>query len=720
MNSKRIRIRASLIGLVLICLLPAILLAAVFMYLDHQNERTKLVRESLSTARALMAVVDAEFAGAETSMYTLSSSAALKNGDLKAFYNQATEVLLRNRANNIVLIDANGQQQINTARPWGTPLPKASNMAQLEYVIKSGKSNVSDLFIGPVLGKPLVNVAVPVYADTKPAYSLVAVLLPATLQKILQKQQFPENRIVAIFDGADNIVAFNGDIDKLLGQKVNPGLAGALQKMDEGSIETVNRLGVEVITAFTRSPTSRWGVAIAIPRNALTAELSKSMWWLLILGSQLFLCCTALAYFIGGRIARAIQDLRDPARQLGYGQAVVVPPLPIGEADEVGLAITKASSMLITARQALTNSEAQMRGIVESATDAVIILDDSWNIALFNSAAVKMFGCSREAAIGNSFSRFVPERLRSDFADQLDARLIPATNADGLGAITTTTALRSSGEEFPVELSFPHSVEGHNQLNTLILRDITSRLQTQQALERSNLDLQQFAFVASHDLKTPLRSIGGFLQLLRKNHGDKLDDKASALVQRSLDATARLEQLTEDLLSYARINSESKPFVPLDCSDVVNDAISLLDSSITETGAVITVDKLPRIMGDRTQLVQLFLNLLGNGLKYCRGRSPIIHVSASKVGPDWLVSVADNGIGIEARHHERIFEVFKRLHNQNEYPGTGIGLAVCKRVVERHGGNIRVESIAGEGSTFYFTIPEPFFESAIHDTKISL
>lgn len=720
MKSGRISIRASLIGLVLICLLPAILLAAAFMYLDHQSERAKLVRESLSTARALMAVVDAEFVSAETSMYTLSSSVALKNGDIAAFYDRATEVLRRNRANNIVLIDASGQQVMNTARPWGTPLPKAINMSQLQQVIKNGKANVSDLFIGPVLGKPLVNVAVPVFEGNKPVYSLVAVLLPGFLQKILQKQQFPDNRMVAIFDGAGNIVAFNGDIDKFLGKKVNPGLAAALQQMDEGSLETVNNLGVEVITAFARSPTSRWGVAIGIPRNALVAEFSQSMWWLLGLSSLLFLSSGGLAYFIGGRITRTIKDLRDPARQLGYGKAVVVPPLPIGEADEVGQAITRASSMLVTARQALINSEAQMRGIVESATDAVIILDDNWNIALFNSAAVKMFGCSREAAIGNSFSRFVPERLRADFAAQLKAHRTAQAGTDDLGAIKTTTAIRSSGEEFQVELSFPHSVEGHSRLNTFILRDITSRLQTQQALERSNLDLQQFAFVASHDLKTPLRSIGGFLQLLRKNHSDKLDDKARELVQRSLDATARLEQLTEDLLSYARVNSEAKPFAPLDCKDVVNDALSLLDSSINDTGAVITVGELPRIMGDRTQLVQLFMNLLGNGLKYCRGRSPVIHVSASKIGPDWLVSVADNGIGIEARHYERIFEVFKRLHNQNDYPGTGIGLAVCKRVVERHGGSIRVESVPGEGSTFYFTIPELFFESGIHDPEISL
>ena len=143
--------------------------------------------------------------------------------------------------------------------------------------------------------------------------------------------------------------------------------------------------------------------------------------------------------------------------------------------------------------------------------------------------------------------------------------------------------------------------------------------------------------------------------------------------------------------------------------------IGLLDSVIIDTQAIVTIDPLPSVMGDRTQLIQLFLNLVGNGLKYCRDRNPVIHLSVSRNECDWLFSIADNGIGIEATHHDRIFEVFKRLHNQNEYPGTGIGLAVCRRVVERHGGTIWIESVPGQGSTFYFTIPEPMLEKIAND-----
>ena len=224
------------------------------------------------------------------------------------------------------------------------------------------------------------------------------------------------------------------------------------------------------------------------------------------------------------------------------------------------------------------------------------------------------------------------------------------------------------------------------------------------ALERSNRDLQQFAFVASHDLKTPLRSIGGFVQILAKNHANVFDDNANALVNRTLSAVRRLEQLTEDLLSYAQIENASREFLPVDMNDVMAEVTSLLDASITQANGVVTAEALPTVVGDRTQLVQLCLNLVGNGLKYCTGRSPQVHVSAKLQEGNWVFSVTDNGIGIDERHHEKVFEIFKRLHTQNEFAGTGIGLALCRRIVEAHGGKIFVTSQPGVGSTFSFTL----------------
>jgi len=220
------------------------------------------------------------------------------------------------------------------------------------------------------------------------------------------------------------------------------------------------------------------------------------------------------------------------------------------------------------------------------------------------------------------------------------------------------------------------------------------------------MELKQFAYVASHDLQSPLRSISGFVQLLKLEYEGKLDEQAQDWIGRTVRAIAQMQTLIRDLLSYSRVDARSRPFVQIPFIEIVNDARTLLESSIHDSGGQVTWGPLPDVMGDRSQLVQLIQNLIGNGLAYRSDKPPHIHITADRSGEEWVFSVRDNGIGIDPKHHEQIFEIFKRLHNQKEHPGTGIGLAVCRRVVNRHGGRIWVESELGHGSTFHFTIPE--------------
>ena len=225
------------------------------------------------------------------------------------------------------------------------------------------------------------------------------------------------------------------------------------------------------------------------------------------------------------------------------------------------------------------------------------------------------------------------------------------------------------------------------------------------ALEMSNLDLKRFAYVASHDLQTPLRSISGFVQLIRSEYAGRLDAQADDWIQRTVHATQILQTSIQDLLAYSRVDAEPHPFVQVSFRAIFDDAVLLLRAPIEDSAARVTCGELPTLMGDRSQLTQLMQNLIGNALKY-RGDAPDVHVSAQRNDTEWVFSVRDNGIGIDPRYHERIFEIFQRLHNQQQYPGSGIGLAVCRRVVHRHGGRIWVESEPGSGSIFYFTIPE--------------
>jgi PAS domain S-box-containing protein len=244
------------------------------------------------------------------------------------------------------------------------------------------------------------------------------------------------------------------------------------------------------------------------------------------------------------------------------------------------------------------------------------------------------------------------------------------------------------------------------------LRDANDELERQaRELMRSNAELQQFAYVASHDLQEPLRMISSYTQLLLRRYGDRFDQEAREFMDYVIDGATRMKQLIEDILAYSRVGTRTRELKPVQAGGALAKAVTNLRAAIEDGGAAVTHDALPEVAADEGQLVQLFQNLIGNALKFKGAEPPRIHVSAAEKPDGWEFAVRDNGIGIEPQYFERIFMVFQRLHSKGEYPGTGIGLAICKKVVDRHGGRIRVESQPGEGSTFYFTLPRRRGES---------
>jgi signal transduction histidine kinase len=227
-----------------------------------------------------------------------------------------------------------------------------------------------------------------------------------------------------------------------------------------------------------------------------------------------------------------------------------------------------------------------------------------------------------------------------------------------------------------------------------------------QELTRSNTELEQFAYVASHDLQEPLRMVASYVQLIEKRYQDKLDSDGREFIEFAVDGAKRMRVLIEDLLAYSRITTRAKPFQSTDFEEVLETVTDNLQMVIRESGAQITHSPLPTVSGDVTQLTQLFQNLLSNAIKFRRDTTPEVHIHAEPQEDYWLISVQDNGIGIEAQHLDRIFLLFQRLHGRGAYPGTGLGLAICRKIVERHGGTIWVESETGSGSKFSFTIPK--------------
>jgi len=390
--------------------------------------------------------------------------------------------------------------------------------------------------------------------------------------------------------------------------------------------------------------------------------------------------------------------------------------------------------------------------ILASANDAIISIDESHVITLFNRGAERIFGYSAADIIGQPLDRLIPERFVArhgnqvrDFSAAPEASRMMAQRGEIYGR-------RRDGSEFPAEASISKFRGPNGLVFTVILRDITERraaelilrgahdelerrvrertaeleernaqlqqeiqerrraekLLAEQARElaRSNADLEQFASVASHDLQEPLRMVASYTQLLGKRYRNRLDEDADEFMGFIVDGALRMQRLINDLLTFSRVGSRGKGFQPVDLATSVAQVRINLRAAIDESGARISTGTLPVVNADATQMEQLLQNLIGNAIKFRKGPAPSVHIDARREDAAWRITVQDDGIGIDARYAERIFVIFQRLHTAAEYPGTGIGLAICKKIVERHGGQIGVHSTPGEGASFSFTLPD--------------
>ena len=366
-----------------------------------------------------------------------------------------------------------------------------------------------------------------------------------------------------------------------------------------------------------------------------------------------------------------------------------------------------------------TETLQRLSTVVTSAVDGIVSIDENGTVETFNPAAERLFGYPADEVVGKNVAMLMPSPYHEEHDGYIERyRTTGVAKIIGIGR--EVVGRRKDATIFPLELAVSEMWIRNRQKFTAILRDVTERKAWEtslsslnQALEaratelaRSNLDLEQFAYSASHDLREPLRGIMGCLQLLEGRYKDRLDAKAHEFISHSIDGAEKLDALIDGLLNYSRIGTHGKNLARADCAIITDRVLANLKPMIDEAGAVVRVDGLPTIECDSTQMLQLFQNLLGNAIKYHREEPPQIHISAQQVDHEWRFAIQDNGIGIDMKFADRIFVIFQRLHGRAKYSGTGIGLAICKRIVERHEGSIWVESEPGKGSTFYFTIPE--------------
>nr|WP_241431444.1 ATP-binding protein [Halobiforma lacisalsi] len=347
--------------------------------------------------------------------------------------------------------------------------------------------------------------------------------------------------------------------------------------------------------------------------------------------------------------------------------------------------------------RALEESERRYRTLVKNFPNgAVGLFDDDLQYTAIGGELLDATGVSPEDRIGNSVYDIYPDDIVEEIEPYFEAALEGEANSfeaeyNDQNLFAYTLPLRNDGGEVFAGM--------------LVVQDVTERREYQRKLEESNERLEQFAYSVSHDLQEPLRMVTSYLQLIENRYGDALDEDGEEFVEFAIDGAERMRQMIDGLLEYSRIETRGDPFEPVDLDDVLDDVRDDLQMRIDERNADITTDDLPCVDGDDNQLRQVFQNLLSNAIEYSGDEPPKVDISATRDGDRWSISVQDNGIGIDPDEQERIFEVFQRLHTHEEHSGTGIGLALARRVVERHGGEIWVDSEPGEGSIFSFTLP---------------
>jgi PAS domain S-box-containing protein len=435
---------------------------------------------------------------------------------------------------------------------------------------------------------------------------------------------------------------------------------------------------------------------------------------------------SGMAWLLATRLQRMISEpilhLADTARIVSERHDYSVRAAACGR-DEMGGLITAFNHMLEhiqTQDAALRRSEELYRTLIDSLPQRVFFKDLNSAFVSVNTAFASDFGLAPGDLIGKSdchlFSKELAEKYCAD--DQRVMRQRQPVTLEEKNVI--------GEKERIVEVSKVPVCDGDGHLIGLLglFKDITAHKRAEEALAeqakelvRSNKELEQFAYVASHDLQEPLRMVASYTQLLARRYRGKLDADADEFIAYAVDGATRMQQLINDLLAYSRVGSRGRELEFTPCEEVLEQAEANLRMTIETNRASVTHDPLPQLMADRSQLVQLFQNLIGNAIKFHGEAPPHVHISAqpiklvnrngeSQPGAGWRFAVQDNGIGIEPQYAERIFIIFQRLHSASDYPGTGIGLAVCKKIVERHGGRIWVESEPGKGATFFFSLPE--------------
>ena len=452
-------------------------------------------------------------------------------------------------------------------------------------------------------------------------------------------------------------------------------------------------------------------IVFSVPSKIFLLQLKEMIFRTIGIAVFVILFSSIIALFISHSLTNPIAKLIKSAEIIGKGD--LEHKIAIESNDEIGRLASAFNEMLEGRKQieeALTSSEEEIRATFQSTGDAMRVISENYDIVRVNNEMGRLSGITDQELIGmKCYEQLGGEICRTDGCTL--HRILAGEEHVQLETLKET----KYGKKVPVEVTAaPLKIKGKTIGMVESYRDITERrkaenglIQKTLELERSNKELEQFAYVASHDLQEPLRKIVSFTELINERYKGKFDSDADTYMMYTVDGATRMQGLINDLLNYSRVGKGEVILENKNIEDILHEALDNLNRTIKESFAKITYDSLPVLKVNSVQIRQLFQNLISNAIKFSRKEGkPYVHVSAKKKEGWWTFVVHDNGIGIEPQYAERIFQIFQRLHTRSEYSGSGIGLAICKKIVEIYGGKIWMESKKGKGSTFYFTLPE--------------
>lgn len=687
---------ARLVWLVLLSTLPVALFAVGLIYAEFRHGKEQIAANTLRTARALSLAVERQLSEVQSGLAALATSGALQDGDVERFMVQANRFVSgQPTVRNIVLVGPDGRQAANTLLRAPDPLPTAVASPQILSVFETAQPVFTDLFMGLVEKRPMVAAAVPVLRNGKVAYVLAAGIEPATLRSIFERQRLPHSWPASIVDDSGTIVARTVEAHRFVGQKATAELLERRSRSPEGVFEGLTMEGKPVLAVFSRSEVTGWLVAIGIPTTQINQPLRDTMMSLVLVALVMLGVSCTIALSNSRRLVVTVRQLVRAASGAGPRAPVAGARLFFREADELAQAMT-AAQLDLASRQAC------LEAVLESATDAIVVADGSHRVLTFNAQAARRFGHVREQAVGMALSQLVPPQARGTPEDwslwtpSRDPRA--PVQAMGLG---------SDGATFPIDVSVLRAQVHGLHFHIAVVRDTTVRQRAEQALVRANQDLQQVASAAAHELRAPLHSLQALLQSLAHTASGPVDEASTLLLQTARRGVGHINRLADELLAHARLTEPNQPRTQVNVGQALSDALRALEAQVQESGTRVSAGPLPDVLTCRSQLAQVFQILIGHAIEYRQGRSLSIHIWARQTAQEVVVAIADNGRGIEHRFLDTIFQALERPHAHAQRPGAGLGLAICKRVIEQHGGRIWVEAEPGQGSTLKFSLPLP-------------